>query len=147
MILSHKDTAFPHRRRLLVAGIALCALLSPLFPAETALMRFVSPLVVILIAALVYGFMLLALSPFERLFPRIAFYYALAFYYVGIFGAPLAPLFWWLDIDNQAVADTSTQYFNPMIQVASCWATAAAAYNAVFSDMPSNKLLERPRER
>jgi hypothetical protein len=91
--------------------------------------------------------MLLALSLFERLFSRIAFYYGLVFYYVGIFGAPLTPLFWWLDINDQAVADASSQYFNPMIQVASCWATAAAAYNAVLSDMPSNKSLERTRER
>src|SRR6187399_1979450 len=147
MILSHTDTAFPHRRRLLVAGIALCALLSPLFPAENTLMRLGSPLVVILLAAVAYGFMLLALSLFERLLPRIAFYYGLAFYYVGIFGAPLIPLLWWVGLNDQAVPDPSFQYFNPMIQVASCWATAAAAYNAIFGDMPSNTSLERTRER
>src|SRR5688572_33419578 len=120
MILSHTDTTFPHRRRLLVAGIALCALLSPFFPAETALMRFVSPLAVILVSAIVYGFMLLALSLPEKRFPRIVFYYALAFYYVGIFGAPLIPLFWWFELGGLAVTDTSSQYINPMVQVASC---------------------------
>ncbi len=110
-------------------------------------MRVTAPLVVILLAAITYGFMLVALSLFERFLPRIAFIYGLFFYYVGLFGAPFTPLFWWIGLNDQVSPDDSFKYFNPMVQVASCWATAAAAYNAIFDDVPSNTSLERTRDR
>ena len=94
-------------------------------------MRIASPLVVVVVAAIAHGFMLLALSFSEKAFPRVAFYEGLFFYYVGIFGAPLIPLFWWLAINEPGV-DNSTVHMNPMMQIASCWATAAAAYNVIL---------------
>jgi uncharacterized membrane protein YedE/YeeE len=96
--------------------MALCALAAPLFPAESVLIRVVSPLVVILIAAITYGVLLLAFSLFERLLPRIAFVYGLIFYYAGLFGAPLTPLLWWSGIKEHSAPDDSLRYFNPMIQ-------------------------------
>ena len=143
MILSHADRTFLYRRQLLVVGVAFCALIAPLFPAEGSLQRVVAPLIVILIAAIAYGFMLLALSLFERIFPRVAFYYCLLFYYVGLFGAFLIPLLWWYGVSHPDPTGAEMRELNPMAQMASCWSTAAAAYTVLRGDAPSSRALQR----
>src|SRR5512138_380284 len=92
MMLPHEPT-FPHRRRIVLAAVAVGALIALAWPDLDLARRTAAPCAVILVSALAYAFTL-GILRLLRFLPRFIFLgYSYVFFYGNIISVLLYPLF------------------------------------------------------